>query len=139
MASAGWFGSTRRRASIWAAAPPGFRPGHYCPFCGCRLSKGRHHPACPVASAPESLLNALLRQPKVAAETERLLRRGPRLHAGRRLAKHALVWAAAGGAALAAWRWWDRRTNPDWLVEPPSGTASLAHEETEANFGDWGD
>ena len=27
---------------------------------------------------------------------------------------------AAG--AYAAWRWWDKQANPDWLVEPPAPT-----------------
>ncbi len=26
------------------------------------------------------------------------------------------------GGAYAAWRWWDKQANPDWLVEPPVAT-----------------
>ena len=33
----------------------------------------------------------------------------------------AVVGALAGGA-FAAWKWWDRHANPDWLVEPPAAT-----------------
>lgn len=26
------------------------------------------------------------------------------------------------GGAFAAWKWWDKQANPDWLVEPPAAT-----------------
>ena len=26
------------------------------------------------------------------------------------------------GGAIAAWKWWDKQANPDWLVEPPAAT-----------------
>lgn len=26
------------------------------------------------------------------------------------------------GGAFAAWKWWDKQANPDWLVEPPAPT-----------------
>ena len=25
-------------------------------------------------------------------------------------------------ATFAAWKWWDKQANPDWLVEPPAPT-----------------
>ncbi|WP_251023457.1 DUF5324 family protein [Streptomyces sp. ISL-10] len=136
MASADWLGSVKRRVrlAVRSAGPPGFQPGRYCPFCGCRLSKARHHPACPVASEPGALLNALLRRPAIAAETERLLRPGLRSYKGRRLAKSLIIWAAAGGAAFAAWQWWDKQTNPDWLVEPPGDREIEDHQEAEADL-----
>jgi hypothetical protein len=33
----------------------------------------------------------------------------------------AVVGVLAGGA-FAAWKWWDKQANPDWLVEPPAAT-----------------
>ncbi|NED86426.1 DUF5324 family protein, partial [Streptomyces sp. SID11233] len=33
----------------------------------------------------------------------------------------AVVTLLAGGA-YAAWKWWDKQANPDWLVEPPAPT-----------------
>ena len=32
------------------------------------------------------------------------------------------------GGAFAAWKWWDKQANPDWLVEPPA-----AKEVPESN------
>ena len=35
------------------------------------------------------------------------------------------AWPSLGvlaGGAFAAWKWWDKQANPDWLVEPPAAT-----------------
>ncbi|MEU7381503.1 DUF5324 family protein [Streptomyces sp. NPDC088337] len=44
-----------------------------------------------------------------------------RARAGRAVKLLALAGALAGGA-FAAWKWWDKQANPDWLVEPPAAT-----------------
>ncbi|MFD4969620.1 DUF5324 family protein [Streptomyces sp. NPDC058424] len=44
-----------------------------------------------------------------------------RARAGRVVKLLALAGALAGGA-FAAWKWWDKQANPDWLVEPPAAT-----------------
>ncbi|MFC1417610.1 DUF5324 family protein [Streptacidiphilus cavernicola] len=38
---------------------------------------------------------------------------------GRRLVVLGTLGLLAGGG-LAAWKWWEKQSNPDWLVEPPS-------------------
>jgi hypothetical protein len=39
-----------------------------------------------------------------------------------RIAKGLAVLAAVAGGAFAAWKWWDKQANPDWLVDPPAAT-----------------
>ncbi|MFF2651355.1 DUF5324 family protein [Streptomyces sp. NPDC058045] len=57
-----------------------------------------------------------------ARDIEKLVRRRDRrARVGRVVKGMALVGAVAGGA-FAAWKWWDRQANPDWLVEPPAAT-----------------
>ncbi|MFR9673052.1 DUF5324 family protein [Streptomyces sp. TR06-5] len=67
--------------------------------------------------------------------TPRDLRRISRRRDGRarvaRLAKRLGVLGLLAGGAYAAWRWWDRQANPDWLVEPPPAT-EVIDEEMEA-------
>ncbi|MBO8193255.1 DUF5324 family protein [Streptomyces oryzae] len=65
---------------------------------------------------------AALRGQVTVEEIEKLSRRrSRRSRAGRFIWRAGLVGLVAGGA-YAAWRWWDRQANPDWLVEPPAAT-----------------
>ncbi|MEU5839790.1 DUF5324 family protein, partial [Streptomyces diacarni] len=65
---------------------------------------------------------AALRGQVTAEEIEKLSRRRRRRsRTGRFVWRAGLVGLVAGGA-YAAWRWWDRQANPDWLVEPPAAT-----------------
>ncbi|WP_069813566.1 DUF5324 family protein [Streptomyces sp. TP-A0874] len=48
-------------------------------------------------------------------------RRACRATTGRMVKGMLILGAVAGGAAL-AWKWWERQSNPDWLVEPPAAT-----------------
>ena len=36
--------------------------------------------------------------------------------------KYLLVLGILAAGAFAAWKWWDKQANPDWLVEPPAAT-----------------
>ncbi|KNB49140.1 DUF5324 family protein [Streptomyces caatingaensis] len=64
----------------------------------------------------------VLRGQVPAQEVEKLARRrSARCRAGR-LAKRLAVIGLLAGGAVAAWKWWDRQANPDWLVEPPAPT-----------------
>lgn len=65
---------------------------------------------------------AALRGQVTPAEIEKLLRKRRRRSAYGRGAKRFLVFGMVAGAAMAAWKWWDKQTNPDWLVEPPEAT-----------------
>jgi cytoskeletal protein RodZ len=65
---------------------------------------------------------AALRGQVTVKDIEKLSRRRRRRsRAGRLVWRVGLVGLVAGGA-YAAWRWWDRQANPDWLVEPPAAT-----------------
>ncbi|MEU5419741.1 DUF5324 family protein, partial [Streptomyces sp. NPDC020667] len=65
---------------------------------------------------------AALRGQVSAADIEKLLaKRGRRCRAGRVAKRFVLLGLLAGGA-YAAWKWWDKQANPDWLVEPPAPT-----------------
>ncbi|MCS0601736.1 DUF5324 family protein [Streptomyces sp. LP11] len=65
---------------------------------------------------------AALRGHVTAQEIQKLARKNERRsRAGRTVKVLALLTVVAGGA-FAAWKWWDKQANPDWLVEPPAAT-----------------
>ncbi|GHF43424.1 hypothetical protein GCM10010218_25920 [Streptomyces mashuensis] len=63
---------------------------------------------------------AALRGQVSAAEIEKLAKK-KRCRRGR-AAKRVLLLGLLAGGAYAAWKWWDKQANPDWLVEPPEAT-----------------
>jgi hypothetical protein len=65
---------------------------------------------------------AALRGQVSAKEIEKLARRHERRAKVGRLAKGLAVLGILAGGAFAAWKWWDKQANPDWLVEPPAAT-----------------
>ncbi|GGZ83034.1 DUF5324 family protein [Streptomyces echinoruber] len=65
---------------------------------------------------------AALRGQVTPQQIEKLLRRQRRRARAGRIAKLAMVFTVTAGAAYAAWKWWDKQANPDWLVEPPAAT-----------------
>ncbi|WP_405726204.1 DUF5324 family protein [Streptomyces sp. NBC_01537] len=65
---------------------------------------------------------AALRSHVTAGDIEKLDRRLARRARNGRIAKRIAVLGIIGGAGFAAWRWWSRQTNPDWLVEPAPAT-----------------
>ncbi|MFF4228807.1 DUF5324 family protein [Streptomyces sp. NPDC001820] len=65
---------------------------------------------------------AALRGQVTAKEIQKLVRKHERRsRAGRAVKGLAIIGMLAGGA-FAAWKWWDKQANPDWLVEPPAAT-----------------
>ncbi|MFJ8313541.1 MULTISPECIES: DUF5324 family protein [unclassified Streptomyces] len=65
---------------------------------------------------------AALRGQVSPKEIQRLVRKHQRKARAARCAKGLLVVGILAGGAFAAWRWWDKQANPDWLVEPPEPT-----------------
>ncbi|MFD0316152.1 DUF5324 family protein [Streptomyces flavalbus] len=65
---------------------------------------------------------AALRGQVTPREIEKLVRKHERRARAGRLAKALVVLGALAGGAFAAWKWWDKQANPDWLVEPPAAT-----------------
>lgn len=79
-------------------------------------------PAKDEALARSTAALAALRGEVTAEEVDKLTRRRVRrARTGKAMKRIALLGLVAG-AAYAAYRWWDRQANPDWLVEPPAAT-----------------
>ncbi|MET9083324.1 DUF5324 family protein [Streptomyces sp. NPDC090075] len=74
------------------------------------------------ASARGAAALAALRGNVSAEDIEKLARRNQRRSACGRAFKAFAVFGLLAGAGLAAWKWWDKQANPDWLVEPPAAT-----------------
>ncbi|MFJ2110416.1 MULTISPECIES: DUF5324 family protein [unclassified Streptomyces] len=79
-------------------------------------------PVAEEAAARSAAALAALRGQVTVREIQKLVRRHERrARAGRAVRGVVLVGALTGGA-FAAWKWWDKQANPDWLVEPPAAT-----------------
>lgn len=63
-----------------------------------------------------------LRGQVTAEQIDKLVRRQARRDAAARVLRGVVVVGLVGGAAVLAWKWWSRQTNPDWLVEPTEPT-----------------
>ncbi|BBA98747.1 putative regulatory protein [Actinacidiphila reveromycinica] len=57
-----------------------------------------------------------------ATDIDRLVQRRMRRAKAGRTARDVVLVAVCAGAALAAWKWWNRQNNPEWLVEPSEPT-----------------
>ncbi|MFE6036338.1 DUF5324 family protein [Streptomyces sp. NPDC056452] len=79
-------------------------------------------PVAEEATARSSAALAALRGQVTAKEIQKLIRKHERRAKAGRVAKGLLVLGALAGGAFAAWKWWDKQANPDWLVEPPVAT-----------------
>ncbi|SFY30950.1 DUF5324 family protein [Streptomyces atratus] len=79
-------------------------------------------PVAEEATARSAAALAALRGQVTAEEIRRLARKHERRAKAGRLFKGLVVVGLVAGGAYAAWRWWDRQANPDWLVEPPAAT-----------------
>ncbi|WP_419996564.1 DUF5324 family protein [Streptomyces boninensis] len=64
-----------------------------------------------------------------AEDVRRIAKKRHRAEVAGKTAKGAAGAAAVAGAGYAAYKWWDRQMNPDWLVEPPEATE--VHDDTE--------
>ncbi|MFJ5774791.1 DUF5324 family protein [Streptomyces sp. NPDC093094] len=74
------------------------------------------------AAARGAAALAALRSPVTAEEIRKLARKHERRGRTGRAVKCVAVLGLIAGGAFAAWKWWDKQANPDWLVEPPAAT-----------------
>ncbi|MFE9440547.1 DUF5324 family protein [Streptomyces sp. NPDC006602] len=74
------------------------------------------------AAARTAAAVAALRGQVSPKDIQKLVRKHERRARAGRLAKALAVAGLVAGGAFAAWKWWDKQANPDWLVEPPAAT-----------------
>ncbi|MFD7860891.1 DUF5324 family protein [Streptomyces sp. NPDC057682] len=79
-------------------------------------------PVAEEAQARSVAALAALRGQVSAEEIRKLSRKRERRARCGRAFKGLAVAGVLAGVAYAAWRWWDKQANPDWLVEPPAPT-----------------
>ncbi|MBH5335976.1 DUF5324 family protein [Streptomyces pactum] len=79
-------------------------------------------PAREEAMARGAAAVAALRSQVTASEIAKLARRRDRRARNVRAVKRVTAVGLLAGGAFAAWKWWDKQANPDWLVEPPAAT-----------------
>lgn len=79
-------------------------------------------PVAEEAAARSAAALAALRGQVTVKEINKLVRKHERRARAGRLAKGLAVVGVLAGGAFAAWKWWDKQANPDWLVEPPAAT-----------------
>ncbi|MET8247438.1 DUF5324 family protein [Streptomyces sp. NPDC005202] len=79
-------------------------------------------PVADEAAARSAAALLALRGQVPAQKIQKLARRHERRARAGRIAKVLAVVGALAGGAFAAWKWWDKQANPDWLVEPPAAT-----------------
>ncbi|MER7489106.1 DUF5324 family protein [Streptomyces sp. NPDC126497] len=79
-------------------------------------------PARDEAAARGAAALAALRGQVSAQQIQKLVRKQRRRAKAGRAARMVLIMGAVAGGAFAAWKWWDKQANPDWLVEPPAAT-----------------
>lgn len=79
-------------------------------------------PAYEEAATRSTAALAALRSGVPAEEIEKLARRRRRRTCRNKAVKRLGLLGLLAAGAYAAWRWWDRQANPDWLVEPPAAT-----------------
>ncbi|MFK4099534.1 DUF5324 family protein [Streptomyces sp. NPDC019531] len=79
-------------------------------------------PVAEEATARSAAALVALRGQVSPKEIQKLVRKHERRARAGRLAKALAVAGIVAGGAFAAWKWWDKQANPDWLVEPPAAT-----------------
>ncbi|OQD53327.1 transcriptional regulator [Streptomyces phaeoluteigriseus] len=74
------------------------------------------------AAARSVAAMAALRGQVTPKDIQKLVRKHRRRARAGKLAKALALAGVVAGGAYAAWKWWDKQANPDWLVEPPAAT-----------------
>lgn len=79
-------------------------------------------PVASEATARSAAALAALRGQVTTKEIKKLVKKHERRAKAGRAFKGLVILGVVAGGAYAAWRWWDKQANPDWLVEPPAPT-----------------
>ncbi|MEW1723615.1 DUF5324 family protein [Streptomyces sp. NPDC093109] len=79
-------------------------------------------PVAEEAAARSAAALAALRGQVTPKEIQKLVKKHERRACAGRVTKRVVVLGVLAGGAFAAWKWWDKQANPDWLVEPPAAT-----------------
>ncbi|GAA1012525.1 nosiheptide resistance regulatory protein [Streptomyces sp. F-3] len=79
-------------------------------------------PVADEAAARSVAALAVLRGQVPARKVQKLAHRQRQRGRTGRAARLLTLAGLLAGGAFAAWRWWERQANPDWLVEPPAAT-----------------
>ncbi|OIK26002.1 DUF5324 family protein [Streptomyces malaysiense] len=79
-------------------------------------------PVADEAAARGAAALVALRGQVSARDIQKMARRNARRCRAGRTAKMVALAALVAGGAFAAWKWWERQANPEWLVEPPAAT-----------------
>ncbi|MEU0401001.1 DUF5324 family protein [Streptomyces sp. NPDC006197] len=79
-------------------------------------------PALEEAGSRSTAAWAALRGQVTPKEIQKIVKKHERRARAGRLARGLVVLGVVVGGAFAAWKWWDKQANPDWLVEPPAPT-----------------
>jgi hypothetical protein len=77
-------------------------------------------PMAEEAAARSAAAFAALRGQVTVGEIHKLVARHERRAKAGRVVKGLAILGVVAGGAFAAWKWWDKQANPDWLVEPPA-------------------
>lgn len=79
-------------------------------------------PVAQEAAARSAAALAALRGQVTVKEIQKLVRRHERRARTGKFVKGLAIFGIVAGGSFAAWKWWDKQANPDWLVEPPAAT-----------------
>ncbi len=79
-------------------------------------------PVLEEAGARSTAAWAALRGQVTPKDIQKIVRKHERRARAGRVTKELVVLGVLAGGVYAAWKWWDKQSNPDWLVEPPAAT-----------------
>jgi Family of unknown function (DUF5324) len=93
-------------------------------YAGPRVEQARANaqPMAQEAAARSAAAVAAIRGQVTVKEIQKLVRRHERRVKAGRFVKGLAILGIVAGGSFAAWKWWDKQANPDWLVEPPAAT-----------------
>lgn len=111
---------TAQRAALQARKAARQAADYTVPRVGHAVAVAR--PVGSEAAARSGAALAALRGQVSPKDVQKLVRKHQRRSRAGRVFKGVALAGLIAGGAFAAWKWWDKQANPDWLVEPPAAT-----------------